>query len=81
MLELYQMEHCPYCAKVRKKLEDLDLDFVCHTSKKGSKKREILKKLGGQEMVPFLIDTTDPSNLVMMYESGDIVEYLDERYG
>ena len=81
MIELYQMEHCPFCAKVRRKLEDLDLDFLCHTSKKGSPKREILKKLGGKEMVPFLVDTQDPANPVMMYESDDIIAYLEETYG
>lgn len=81
MLELYQKESCPYCAKVRKKMEELDIDYICRTSLKGSKKREILKKLGGQEMIPFLVDTSEPNNLVMMYESEDIIAYLEKKYG
>jgi glutaredoxin 3 len=80
MIELYQMEHCPYCAKVRMAMEELDLDFICRNMPKGSPKRELLRKLGGQEQVPFLVDTTDNQNPVMMYESGDIIDYLKEKY-
>lgn len=75
------MEHCPYCAKVRRALEELDLDYICRNMPKGSPKRELLRKLGGQEMVPFLVDTTDSANPVMMYESDEIVSYLNEKYG
>ncbi len=81
MLELYQMEHCPYCAKVRRVMEELDLDFICRNMPKGSPKRELLRRLGGKEMVPFLVDTSDKSNPVMMYESDDIIDYLKEKYG
>lgn len=75
------MEHCPYCAKVRRVMEELDLDFICRNMPKGSPKRELLRRLGGKEMVPFLVDTSDKSNPVMMYESDDIIDYLKEKYG
>ncbi len=81
MLELYQKESCPFCAKVRRTMEELDLDYLCHTSVKNSTKRKILKNLGGREAVPFLIDTNNPDNLVMMYESDDIIDYLYKTYG
>jgi glutaredoxin len=47
MIELYQKENCPYCKKVREKLNELELDFVCRISKAGTKQREIMMKLGG----------------------------------
>ena len=75
------MEHCPYCQKVRAVMEELDLDFICRNMPKGSPKRELLKRLGGKEMVPFLVDTADSQNPVMMYESDDIVEYLRDKHG
>lgn len=78
MIELYQKENCPYCKKVREKLNELELDFVCRISKTGTKQREIMMKLGGQAQVPFLVDQEKG---VMMYESGDIVEYLEKNYG
>jgi len=29
-LELYELEGCPYCAKVTKKLDELGLDYESH---------------------------------------------------
>jgi len=78
MLELYQKEGCPYCQKVRAKMTELDLDYVCRNVRDGSSRKGVLlEKLGGMIQVPFLIDT---DNDVSMYESDDIVKYLEEKY-
>lgn len=77
MIELFQFEQCPYCKKVREKLTELCLDYVCRNSK-GKAQSELLKKIGGKEQVPFLIDTTTS---VMLYESQEIVDYLEKTYG
>jgi glutaredoxin 3 len=78
MLELYQKEGCPYCQKVRAKMTELDLDYICRNVRDGdSKKAALLTKLGGEVQVPFLIDT---DNNVAMYESDDIVKYLEKNY-
>jgi glutaredoxin len=78
MLELYQKESCPYCQKVRAKLTELDLDYICRNVRDGnSKKTELLVKLGGMAQVPFLIDT---DKNVAMYESDDIVKHLEKNY-
>jgi len=78
MLELYQKEGCPYCQKVRAKMTELDLDYVCRNVRDGSSKKGVLlEKLGRMIQVPFLIDT---DNDVRMYESDDIVKYLEENY-
>ena len=78
MLELYQFEQCPYCKKVRTALTDLNLDYICRNVPKMNKKREILITLGGQDQVPFLVDLDKG---VMMYESDEIVKYLEKTYG
>ena len=79
MLELYQKEECPYSKKVREALTKLDLDYICRNVRgKGSKKEALLVKLGGKAQVPFLVDTERD---VCMYESDDIVKYLNEHYG
>jgi len=78
MLELYQKESCPYCQKVRAKMTELDLDYICRNVRDGdSKKEALLVKLGGKVQVPFLVDT---DNGVTMYESDDIVKYLETKY-
>lgn len=70
MLELYQKEGCPFCGKVRSRLSELGLSWVAHSA-------ELLERLGGSQRVPFLIDA---ERGVMMPESDDIIEYLDENY-
>ncbi len=78
MLELYQKEGCPYCHKVRQKMTELDLDYICrNVPDDDSKKAALLTKLGGMVQVPFLLDT---DNDVAMYESDDIIKYLEKNY-
>ena len=78
MLELYQKESCPYCQKVRQRMTELDLDFISrNVSGGGSKKAGLLTKLGGMVQVPFLVDSDKD---VAMYESDDIIKYLEENY-
>ncbi len=78
MLELYHFESCPYCAKVRRKFEELDLSYVSHPSPLGSKKREFLAQLTDEIQFPLLIDT---DRNVVMIESEDICKYLEKNYG
>jgi len=77
MLELYQIEKCPYCKKVREKLSELNLDFICRNMQSGSAKRQILITLGGKDQVPFFVDMDKG---ISMYESYKIVEYLEKTY-
>lgn len=77
-LELFNMEGSPYCRKVREVLSELDLEFVVRNVPRGSAQREELARIGGKVQVPFLID---PNSGVAMYESDDIIAYLEDRYG
>lgn len=75
MITLFHREECPYCVKVRNALQELDVEWHSKPCKMGSKYREELQKLGGKQQVPFMVDG-DTS----MYESDDIVNYLQEKY-
>lgn len=77
MLELYQFEQCPYCSKVRAKMTELELDYIIRNVPSGSAKRAFLEELGGKQQVPFLVDQ---DRGVRMYESDDIIRYLEEHY-
>lgn len=87
MLEVYQAEGCSYCAKVREKLTALGLSYVVHNPRLPRKSggdvrneqthREMVE-LGTRDQIPYLVDTNRGETL---YESQDIVEYLDEHYG
>ncbi|XP_022992993.1 uncharacterized protein LOC111489153 [Cucurbita maxima] len=78
-LQLYEFEACPFCRRVREALTELDLLVEVYPCPKGSiRHRDIVKKCGGKEQFPFLID---PNTSTSMYESGDIVKYLFHQYG
>ncbi len=72
------MEGSPYCRKVRETLSELDLDTVIRNLPKGSPKRSELVQRAGKMQVPYLIDANTGRE---MYESDDIVAYLEDTYG
>jgi len=80
MIEIYLAERCPYCVKVRLYLEEKGIPYVLKPIKLGSTssslKDELIKK-GGKSQVPFLVD---PNRNIQMYESDDIISYLEEHY-
>ena len=78
MLELYQYESCPLCAKVRRKLSDLELDWVSWTVSPDQSRRRRVIEASGQPIVPVLVD---PENKMVVTEADDICAYLDETYG
>jgi glutathione S-transferase len=77
MLEIYQKEGCPYSKKVRARLSELGLSWVAHSAEPGTRSAEVLEKLSGSQQVPFLVDA---ERGVMMPESDDIIEYLNQNY-
>jgi glutathione S-transferase len=78
-IELYELEGCPYCAKVTNKLDDLGLEYESHMVPRAHGKRTEVEALSGQTGVPVLVD--HEHGVEGMPESDDIVEYLEETYG
>lgn len=77
-LIVYQFEASPFCRKVREVLCELNLDCHIKNVAKKSARRPELIALGGKMQVPFL---HDPNTNTMLYESDDIVAYLEKTYG
>ncbi|MFA7659475.1 MAG: glutathione S-transferase N-terminal domain-containing protein [Candidatus Gastranaerophilaceae bacterium] len=73
MLLLYKMDGCPYCEKVLKHLEEKQLQFRSLDISDPVNLDELLH-LGGEEQVPFLVDTEHNAK---MYESEEIIQYVD----
>lgn len=87
MLELYQAESCPHSTAVREKLTELGLSYVIHNPRlPGDEGGDVLNEvahdamteLGGRDEIPYLVDTDREETL---YESEDIVDYLETHYG
>ena len=77
-LELYSIEASPYCRIVREVLCGLELPYLLHNVAKGSPRRDAFVERSGRMQVPYLVD---PNTGVEMFESADIVTYLDDTYG
>jgi glutathione S-transferase len=78
LLEVYSFEASPFCRLVRETLTRLELPYLLHNVAKGSPKREAFVRLSGKMMVPYLVD---PNTGVAMFESAEIVAYLERTYG
>jgi len=79
LLQLFDIENCPYCRLVREALTEMDLDAeVYPCPKNGTRYRPEVVERGGRAQFPYLVD---PNTGVEMYESLAIVAYLYETYG
>ncbi|SHH50787.1 glutathione S-transferase N-terminal domain-containing protein [Halobaculum gomorrense] len=78
-LILYELEGCPYCAKVTKKLSELGLEYESIMVPRSHDERTEVEEVSGQTGVPVLVD--EAHGVEGMPESDDIVAYLEETYG
>jgi glutaredoxin 3 len=78
-ITLYELPGCPFCAKVRTKLDDLDLDYDVIEVPRSHSDRTDVEAISGQTGVPVITD--EAHGVEGMDESADIVEYLEETYG
>jgi glutathione S-transferase len=77
-LELWSFEASPFSRLVREALCELELPYLLHNVARGSAKREAFAARAGKMQVPYL---ADPNTGTAMFESADIVRYLDATYG
>lgn len=76
-LELYSYEGSPFCRLVREALCELEIPYLLHNVARRSPGREAFIARSGKMQVPYVVD---PNTNVAMFESADIVRYLDETY-
>ena len=76
-LELYSFEASPFCRIAREALSSLELPYHLYNVAAGSERREAFAAHSGRMMVPWI---SDPNTGVEMFESADIVAYLEETY-
>lgn len=76
---LYELDGCPYCAKVKEKLAELDVEYESVSVARSHADRDEVKAASGQTGVPVLVD--EDHGVEGMPESDDIIEFLEETYG
>jgi glutathione S-transferase len=76
-LELYSFEASPFCRIVREALCALEIPYRLHNVGKGSPSRAAFVARSGRMQVPWLVD---PNTGIEIFESADIVRYLEATY-
>ena len=79
-MTLYQLYACPFCIKTRRVLRKLNLPMETRSVNQQSPYRTELQTGGGRIQVPCLRLQQD-GNDVWMYESSDIIHYLENQFG
>jgi len=79
-LTLYQYKTCPFCIKVRQEMHRLSLKITRLDAQPEGKNRDDLKQGGGQAKVPCLRITDEAGQHQWLYDSGEIILYLDRRF-
>ncbi len=75
-LTLYQYKACPFCVKVRRTMKRQSLNIEIRDVKRSEAAKNELLAGGGDLKVPCLRIDNGQGQLRWMYESGNIVEYL-----
>lgn len=76
-LKLFIMEQCPFCKKVMREIENLDIKDkmeIVDINEDEEAEKELIE-VGGQRQVPCIFIDGKP-----MYESNDIIEFLRENF-
>jgi len=79
-LVLYQYEACPFCVKVRRSMKRHALKIETRDVKRNHVAREELLAGGGELQVPCLRIEEGEQGYRWMYESSDIIWYLEGRF-
>lgn len=78
-LTLYQFFACPFCIKTRRAIYKLNLPIEKRSASEGSIHRDELLEGGGRVKVPCLRIEKE-GKVEWMYESSDIIRYLETRF-
>lgn len=78
LFSLYQYKACPFCVKVRRAMRRQGLNIATVDAKQNPHQQTLLEQ-GGHAKVPCL-RIEENGETRWMYESSDIISYLDKRF-
>ena len=77
-LSLYQLPACPFCVKTRRAIKRFGLNIELRNINQHEEYREELLREGGKRTVPCLRIINEDQSVTWLYESGDIIQYLEK---
>jgi glutaredoxin len=79
-LKLYQFAQCPFCVKTRRTIRRLGLNIELRDARGDAQWRSELIQQGGRHQVPCLRLLQDDGSSRWLYESKEIIRYLERHY-
>ena len=76
MLKLYQAEWCPYCARVRSRMTDLEITYINVNVPRSKQERTELLKISGQAGIPTMVD----GDIIIADDDDAIIEHIERNY-
>lgn len=80
-MAMYEYRACPFCMITRRALYRLNLRIELRDALHNKQYKKELTELGGKNQVPCLRITGDDGKDRWMYESADIISFLEDKYG
>ncbi|OGT24009.1 MAG: glutaredoxin [Gallionellales bacterium RIFOXYB12_FULL_54_9] len=79
-LALYHFKTCPFCIKVRHEIARLSLPIALRDAQHDTGHRDDLLQGGGKVQTPCLRITDQTGKVQWLYESKEIISYLQQRF-
>ena len=79
-LALYQFNTCPFCIKVRQEMRRLSLDVEKRDAQHSTANRQEMLAQGGSGKVPCLKIMDEENKTRWLYNSREIIAYLQQRF-
>jgi len=77
LIQVFQAEWCPYSARVRQRLNELDLPFVALPVPAAKDERSVMQERTGTRTIPAVIL---PDATVLGGDAAEIITELDKRF-
>jgi len=78
-MTLYQFKTCPFCIKVRRAIKRQSLNIEFLDAQHNQEHRQHLEQGGGKVKVPCLKIIDDQGETNWLYESNQIIDYLQDK--
>ncbi len=79
-MAIYQYAACPFCVKTRRAIRRLGLNIELRDAKNDPEYRQELEQQGGKQQVPCLRIEAEDGSVTWLYESSEIIAYLQKRF-
>ena len=79
--KLYQFKQCPFCVKTRRAIRRLGLNIETRDARNDPQWNSELVNQGGKYQVPCLRVAKDDGSIEWIYESKNIIGFLDQKFG